>query len=126
MVEQAEKTLTVGRYRTRSGREARVDAVADGMLIGRYLFADEGIEVWIPKIWTLSGASHKGLEDQNDIGGESCIPVKREYWVNIYQEGPGLLRKSWEECLIETSRDQAQPLCRVRLPIDSYVGEGLK
>jgi hypothetical protein len=51
--------------------------------------------------------------------------VHRSYWLNIYQSGPGLLRDSWEHSLIEASREDSPPLCRVEVKVNSYIGEGL-
>jgi hypothetical protein len=54
------------------------------------------------------------------------ILVKRLYWLNEYDNGPGLLRKTWEESLIEASREEKQPLCRVELKFVAFVGDGLR
>jgi hypothetical protein len=48
------------------------------------------------------------------------------YWLNEYDNGPGLLRKTWEESLIEASREEKQPLCRVELKFVAFVGDGLR
>jgi hypothetical protein len=121
------KTLGVGRYTTRNGREACVDAVSDGMLIGRYMVTtDMGQPCWVPKIWTLDGHAYPGSHDIHDIGGESKIRIERTYWLNEYDSGPGLLRKTWEESLIEASREEKQPLCRVELKFVAFVGDGLR
>ena len=67
--------------------------------------------------------SHSG----DDIGCEVEPRVKATYWLNIYMGGPGLLRKTWEESLIEASRnDTENVLCRVAIKVDAKVGEGLR
>jgi hypothetical protein len=121
------KTLGVGRYMTRDGREAVVDAVADGMLIGRYRASTSDYRTcWIPKIWTLTGHAWEGSWDPLDLCGTPRIRIERTYWLNEYQNGPGLLRKTWEESLIEASREEKQPLCRVELKFVAFVGDGLR
>jgi len=121
------KTLSVGKYTTRDGREAVVDAVADGMLIGRYRAYTDNIQpVWIPKIWTLRGHAWEGSHDILDLCGTPRIRIERAYWLNEYDNGPGLLRKTWEESLVEASRDAKEPLCRVELKFVAFVGDGLR
>jgi hypothetical protein len=121
------ETLAVGKYTTRNGREAVVDAVADGMLVGRYKLIDgHGDDFWVPKIWRLDGSVFLGLDDIHDIGREFKPHVRRTYWLNIYDNGPGLLRETWEQALVEASREEKQPLCRVEVKVEACVGDGLR
>jgi hypothetical protein len=116
------KTLGVGRYTTRDGREAVVDAVVDGLLVGRIIIGHTAMG----QVWQLDGRSCKYATSPFDISGELRILVKRLYWLNEYDNGPGLLRKTWEESLIEASREETQPLCRVELKFVAFVGDGLR
>jgi hypothetical protein len=116
------KTLGVGRYTTRDGRRAVVDAVVDGMLVGRVIIGHTAMG----QVWELDGKANKFGASAFDISGEQRILVKRLYWLNEYDNGPGLLRKTWEESLIEASREEKQPLCRVELKFVAFVGDGLK
>jgi len=104
------KTLGVGSYTTRNGRHAKVYCIdeANGLLIGVVDISDGEGPVWIGCVWLLNGRRKKTL------------------WFNYWQDGPGLLRNSWEECLIEASRDQREPLCRMEVEINCEIGEGLK
>jgi hypothetical protein len=121
------RTLEVGKYTTRNGREAVVDAVSDGMLVGRYKLIDaRGDDFWVPKIWRLDGSVFLGLDDLHDIGGDFKPHVRRTYWLNIYDNGPGLLRETWEQSLVEASREEKQPLCRVEVKVEASVGDGLR
>jgi hypothetical protein len=127
VTEMQMETLGVGKYTTRNGREAVVDAVADGMLIGRYKLIDNrGDDFWVPKIWRLDGSVFLGLDDIHDIDKHFKPLVKRTYWLNIYDNGPGLLRETWEQALVEASREEKQPLCRVEVKVEACVGDGLR
>ena len=116
------KTLSVGKYTTRDGREAVVDAVVDGLLVGRIIIG----KIAMGQVWELDGRANKYGQSNFDISGELRILVKRLYWLNEYDNGPGLLRKTWEESLIEASREEKQPLCRVELKFVAFVGDGLQ
>ena len=129
MIQESEtkQQLGPGVYTTRDGCTAVVDAVVDGVLVGRVNIAKADSEpAWYGIVWGSDGRKSRYLESQDDIGVEVRIPVRQEYWLNIYDDGPGLLRNSWEQALIEASQQDKQPLCRVKIPIKSFVGEGLK
>jgi hypothetical protein len=122
---EVEKELVVGKYFTRDGELAEVIAVVDGMLYGRVnRRLGNGSPCWFGLAWMPNGTarSHSG----DDIGCEVEPRVKATYWLNIYQGGPGLLRKNWEESLIEASRSEEDVLCRVEIKVDAKVGEGLR
>jgi hypothetical protein len=116
------KTLGVGKYTTRDGREAVVDAVVDGLLVGRVMIGSTPFG----QVWEPDGKANSIGRSAFDISGELRILVKRLYWLNEYDNGPGLLRKTWEESLIEASREEKQPLCRVELKFVAFVGDGLR
>jgi hypothetical protein len=120
------KTLGVGRYTTRDGREAVVDAVVDTgvelMLVGRVIIGNTAIG----QVWLLDGKAYRYGDSAFDIGCEVKPLVKRTYWLNIYDNGPGLLRETWEQSLVEASREEKQPLCRVEVKVEAFVGDGLR
>ena len=123
-----ETNFGVGRYWTAEGLEAVVDAVADGLLIGRINLRDERHEndVWHACAWRLSGESYP-VSSSTNLRHERVRRVKGVYWVNIYPSGPGQLRKTWEEALIEASGRQSEDaLARVKVQVNAAVGEGLK
>lgn len=129
MIQEATKGFSVGKYFTECGYEVEVVAVAsDGMLIGRYNVQTqpEHRPCWMAGTWHADGTCTLGIEGYRLTRALQRIPVKRTYWLNVYDDGPGLLRNTWEESLIEASREEKQPLCRVEVKVDSYVGEGLK
>jgi hypothetical protein len=120
--------FAVGKYFTECGYEAEVVAVADdGMLIGRYNVQTkpEHRACWMAGTWYADGTNTLGIEGYRLTRTRERIPVRRSYWLNIYQSGPGLLRDSWEHSLIEASREDSPPLCRVEVKVHSFVGEGL-
>jgi hypothetical protein len=120
--------FAVGKYYTECGYEAEVVAVADdGMLIGRYNVQTkpEHRACWMAGTWYADGTNTLGIEGYRLTKTRERIPVHRSYWLNIYQSGPGLLRDSWEHSLIEASREDSPPLCRVEVKVHSFVGEGL-
>ena len=117
------KTLGVGKYTTRNGLPAIVDAVTDGFLIGRVMFGSTPMG----QVWELDGRANSwGQDCIFDIGCEVKPLVKRTYWLNIYDNGPGLLRETWEQALVEASREEKQPLCRVEVKVEACVGDGLR
>jgi len=122
---EVEKELGIGQYVTRDGQQAEVFAVVDGMLYGRvnHRLSNES-PFWLGMAWKPDGKarSHSG----DDIGVKVEPRVKATYWLNIFQSGPGLLRKTWEESLIEASRSEEGVLCRVEIKVDAKVGEGLR
>jgi len=122
------KTLGVGSYTTRNGRQAKVYCIdeANGLLIGVVDISDGEGPVWIGCVWLLNGRRNSVVELDHDIGCEVKPRVKKTLWFNYWPDGPGLLRNSWEECLIEASRDEREPLCRMKVEIDCEVGEGLQ
>jgi len=123
---EVEKELGVGQYVTRDGQQAEVFAVVDGMLYGRVNHRlSSGSPFWLGMAWKPDGTarSHSG----DDIGVKVEPRVTATYWLNIFQSGPGMLRKTWEESLIEASRnDTENVLCRVEIKVDAKVGEGLR
>jgi hypothetical protein len=116
------KTLGVGRYTTRDGREAVVDAVVDGLLVGRIIIGHTAMG----QVWQVDGRSCKYATSSFDIGDDFKPHVRRTYWLNIYDSGPGLLRETWEQSLVEASREEKQPLCRVEVKVEACVGDGLR
>lgn len=121
----AEKVLGIGEYQTRDGEPAIVDAVSDGLLVGRVnIKLHDGSPFWIGVVWNMHGKarSHSG----SDIGVTVEPRIKASYWLNIYPSGPGLLRKTWEEALIEASRSDEDVIARKEIEIDARVGEGLR
>ena len=129
------KALVLGSYWTADGQQAVVDAVADGMLIGRIdLNADDdqnanadGTPYWMPFVWQLDGTTRYGANVKFTLQPERPpLRIQSSYWVNIYTSGPGQLRKNWEEALVEASRCEEPCLCRVEVKVDARVGEGLK
>jgi len=116
------KTLGVGKYTTRDGREAVVDAVVDGLLVGRVIIGGFSMG----HVWHLDGKVCVFASSPFDISGEFYPQVKRTYWLNIYDNGPGLLRETWEQSLVEASREEKQPLCRVEVKVEACVGDGLR
>ena len=116
------KTLGVGKYTTRDGREAVVDAVVDGMLVGRIIIGHTAMG----QVWEMDGRACKYATSPFDISGEFYPKVKSTYWLNIYDNGPGLLRETWEQALVEASREEKQPLCRVEVKVEACVGDGLR
>jgi hypothetical protein len=126
-VSVAEKTFGIGNYWTDAGLRVVVDAVTeDGQLIGRVnLQEHEGSSpIWYPAMWNASGKDRHRIHTLTDTAPKSRI--REIYWLNRYPSGPGLLRKTWEEALIEASRSEEEVLCRVRVSIDACVGEGLR
>lgn len=128
MTEGVIQGFPVGKYYTECGYEAEVVAVADdGMLIGRYNVQTkpEHRACWMAGTWYADGTNTLGIEGYRLTRTRERIPVRRSYWLNIYQSGPGLLRPDWEQALIEASREDSPPLCRVEVKVNSYIGEGL-
>lgn len=127
MIQEAKQTFGVGKWWTATGKRAIVDACVDGLLIGRVdiAFSPETSPHWYAAIWTLDGQYRHGNEVHN-LQAHQVVKVQRTFWLNVYQDGPGLLRNTWEESLIEASREEKQPLCRVEVKVDSFVGDGLK
>jgi len=123
-----ETKFGVGYYWTAEGLQAVVDAVADGLLVGRINLQEDLTKTphWCAKFWTLDGKCQWGMSKQDELRTERTQRIKKSYWVNIYPSGPGLLRKDWEEALVEASRCEEPCLCRVEIKVDAYVGEGLK
>lgn len=123
------KALSLGSYWTADGQQAVVDAVADGMLIGRIdLNADQdGRPNWMTFMWNLDGTARYGANVKFQLQPERPpLRIRTSYWLNIYPSGPGQLRKNWEEALVEASRCEEPCLCRVEVKVDARVGEGLK
>jgi hypothetical protein len=123
-----ETEFGVGKWYTADGREAMVDAVADGLLIGRVNLRDNrhDKDLWYATIWKLDGRDHIA-PGGSDLRRNPVPRVRQVYWVNIYRSGPGQLRKTWEESLVEASqRESEDVLCRVEVSIDAMVGEGLR
>jgi hypothetical protein len=123
----AKKTFGIGNYWTDSGLRAVVDAVTcDGHLVGRVNLQNDETKspIWYPAMWNTSGHDRHRMHTLTEVRPQSRI--KEVYWLNRYPSGPGLLRKSWEEALIEASRSDEEVLCRVRVCIDACVGEGLR
>jgi hypothetical protein len=116
------KTLGVGKYTTRDGREAVVDAVVDGLLVGRVIIGRTSMG----QVWEMDGRVGKYGQSPFDIDWKFKPQVKRTYWLNIYDNGPGLLRETWEQSLVEASREEKQPLCRVEVEVEACVGDGLR
>ncbi len=116
------KTLGVGRYKTRNGLDAFVDAVTDKLLVGRVMHGS----LPMGQVWDLNGSVSNWGQSIFDIGCEFKPQVKRTYWLNIYDNGPGLLRETWEQALVEASREEKQPLCRVEVKVEACVGDGLR
>ena len=118
--------LGLGQYITRDGQQAEVIAMKDGLLFGRVNSPlSDGSPYWFAVAWLPNGTarSHPG----NDIGCKIEPRIKATYWLNIYQSGPGLLRKTWEESLIEASRSDCDSvMCRVEVKVNAKVGEGLR
>lgn len=127
MIQETGKVLGVGTYKTRHGCTAEVYAVTkDGMLVGRYDCGREGLPVWIGAVWRSDGRTDKYSTCETDIDAGEEIRIRKTFWLNIYPSGPGLLRPDWEQSLIEASRmGNEQPLCRVEVKVNSYIGEGL-
>ena len=124
----AEKTFGIGNYWTEEGYEAVVDAVIDGgQLVGRININTCGASpVWQGYVWDASGESQFGATFRRLCTKPPAPSIEATYWVNIYASGPGLLRKDWEQCLVEASRSEEEVLARVKVPIKTRVGEGLK
>ena len=123
------KTLAIGSYWTADGQQAVVDAVADGMLIGRIDLKSgfDGQPYWTPFMWQLDGTTRYGANVKFALQPERPPQrIQSSYWLNIYTSGPGQLRKNWEEALVEASRCEEFCLCRVEVKVDAHVGEGLK
>ena len=123
------KTLAIGSYWTADGQQAVVDAVADGMLIGRIDLKSgfDGQPYWTPFMWQLDGTTRYGANVKFTLQPERPPQrIQSSYWLNIYTSGPGQLRKNWEEALVEASRCEEFCLCRVEVKVDAHVGEGLK
>ena len=126
---ESTKALALGNYWTADGQRAVVDAVADGMLIGRIDLKSgfDGQPYWTPFMWNPDGTTRYGANLKFTLQPERPpLRIQSSYWVNIYTSGPGQLRKNWEEALVEASRCEEPCLCRVEVKVDAHVGEGLK
>jgi hypothetical protein len=123
-----ETNFGVGYYWTAEGKQAVVDAVADGLLIGRINLQEDLTKDphWTPKYWQLDGTCMWQMNKQDRLRTDRVQRIKQTFWVNIYPSGPGQLRKDWEEALVEASRCEEPCLCRVEVKVDAFVGEGLK
>ena len=129
MIKESVEGFAPGKYFTECGYEAEVVAVADdGMLIGRYNVQTnpEHRACWMAGTWHANGICTLGIEGYRLTRTLQRIPVRRTYWLNVYDNGPGLLRNTWEQALMESGCNEKQPLCRVEVKVDSYVGDGLK
>jgi hypothetical protein len=122
------KTLSMGKYTTRDGKQAEVHSVdtAKGLLIGLINIGTPEEPNWVGSVWLMNGRRNDVVMLPHDIGGESRIRIERTYWLNIYDNGPGLLRETWEQALVEASREEKQPLCRVEVKVEACVGDGLR
>lgn len=113
----------------RCGYRAEVCGITeDGNLVGRYdvRTINGNGSVWMAAIWKPDGKGQHGLESHDLVEFEPPARIKGTFWVNIYTSGPGQLRKTWEESLIEASRCEESVLCRCEVNIDAAVGEGLR
>ena len=128
MVTDAKAEFGLGEYWTAKGQRAVVDAIVDGMLVGRVNIQDRPDRtdaIWYPVIWSPEGVAKTATQGD-------CLRTERKqrvccsFWLNIYQSGPGQLRRTWEESLIEASRCEEDVLCRVHVPINATVGDGLR
>ena len=123
------RPFVIGRYWTKSGYRVEICGVTDdGNLVGRYDVRSQDGEssVWMAGIWQPDGKHSFGLDTHDLVDGEQPARVRQTYWLNIFSGGPGLLRKNWEEALIEASRSEEPCLCRVEVKVDAFVGEGLR
>lgn len=122
----------VGQWWTVDGRQAVVDAVAD-TATGKRLVGRVNIQIyenadplWTAAMWETNGI-HEYMPKRNLLSGEPRPAISRCYWVNVYPSGPGQLRDTWEQCLIEASRsEEEEVLCRVQVEIEARVGDGLR
>ena len=123
-----ETAFGVGSYWTAEGLQAVVDAVADGLLVGRINLNEdiEGSPHWCAKFWTLDGKCQWGMGKKDELRMERRQRIKRSYWVNFYASGPGQLRKTWEDALVEASRCVDPCLARFEVKVDAHVGDGLR
>lgn len=117
-------TYFPGKHQTATGRDAIVDAVTeDGTLVGRVNLSVSGDRKhWWPAMWSADGEAKIGTDH---LRRDVLVPIHRAWWLNIYADGPGILRETWGHALIESSARDADPLCRVQVIVDSRVGEGL-
>lgn len=129
---QTEKKFGIGQWWTVDGRQAVVDAVAETSrgtrLIGRVnIQTDETAEaLWTAAMWEVNGI-HEYMPKRNLLSDQPRPKISRCYWVNIYPSGPGQLRDTWEQALIEASRsEEEEVLCRVQVEIEAHVGDGLR
>jgi hypothetical protein len=127
VIQEAKQTFGPGQWWTADGKPAVVDAMVDGLLVGRIDIArcDATRPHWYAAMWSIDGQYRHGC-DADNLRTSRGVKIKRTFWLNVYQDGPGLLRNTWEESLIEASREEKQPLCRVEVKVDSFVGDGLK
>lgn len=126
---ETELRFGVGSYWTIEGYMAHIDAITpDGQLVGRVNIQTDLTRrpIWNGVIWDADGyQTYRGPMYQL-VHGDPPPAIKQKYWVNIYPSGPGQLRKNWEEALIEASRSEEEPLCRVEVKVDARAGDGLR
>ena len=128
MVVQVNQQFGIGTYWLACGYRAEVvQVMEDGTLLGRYdcQTNPDSRPCWLPGMWCADGRYTSDMETHRLVM-QKPTRIKADYWVNVYPSGPGQLRKSWEEALIEASRCEEDVLCRVRVPINAEVGEGLR
>lgn len=122
-----QETFGVGTYWTTRGQKAVVDAVLEtGELLGRVNIQTDETRAphWYGVVWKPSGRDSISMYVL--VKQKPTPAISKIYWLNIYPSGPGLLRKTWEEALIEASRSEEEVLARTQVKVEARVGEGLK
>ena len=122
-----EETFGIGTYWTTKGQLAVVDAVLEtGELVGRVNIERNETKAphWYGVVWQPTGRDRFSVHVL--LKQKPLMAISKTYWVNIYPSGPGALRKTWEEALIEASRSEEDVLARTQVRVEARVGEGLK
>jgi len=104
-------------YRTRDGREVRIYAT-DHIGVYPAMGAIKTEKGWIHNYWHLDGKD--GVDETNDLI-EIKPRIKREYWVNVYEQG---VTFHPEKVYADQPAYSARIAC-VKVVIDCEEGEGL-
>lgn len=112
-------------YRTRDGREVRIYAT-DGDLPNNIHGAVKNPCGWVPVTWNEYGISTGRPNPQVFDLIEIRPRIKREYWVNVYEEHDTLpvLHRTKEKAEFYRQTDLTCKGC-VKVFIDCEEGEGL-
>ena len=118
--------LTVGKYKTRNGRDVKIVAIEDGVAIGYFVGVGvaDGLSTWTAKngrFW-----DDWNVEDCNDII-DTRPRIKREVWLSVYkQEFFGVVAGLGYSTKKQATQEMKEGCIAIaRVEIDCVEGENL-